>query len=186
MFKFTKLQFNLDNEVNQFQQGYFRESISTSTNYVGISISTQQENQLRQAEMSIEFQQHKFNFNKQNSRWKISFFICQYDSFSSVSISVPLFPGIWDITHGKVLPFLVGAFLDKSARLLQWLVFFSFFFSDKLPHTVCTTFCAMYTFNKSTQYLIVNASNMRYKTNAKQKGPLFQLFGSLRLSTPIL
>ena len=33
--------------------------------------------------------------------------------------------------------FLVGAFLGKSARLLQWLVFFS---SDHRPHRVCTTF----------------------------------------------
>ena len=36
--------------------------------------------------------------------------------------------------------FLVGAFLGKSARLLQWLVFFLFFSSNHRPHRVCTTF----------------------------------------------
>ena len=39
-FKFNKLQFNLHNEVNQFQQGYFGKPVSTSTTRVLIPIST--------------------------------------------------------------------------------------------------------------------------------------------------
>ena len=35
--------------------------------------------------------------------------------------------------------FLVGAFLVKRARLLQWLVFF-LFLSDYTPHPDCSTF----------------------------------------------
>ena len=46
---------NLANEVNQYQPDNFGKSISTSTNHVGISISTQQENQFRLAEMLIQF-----------------------------------------------------------------------------------------------------------------------------------
>ena len=46
-----------------------------------------------------------------------------------------------DLISTRKICFLVGAFLVKSARLLQWLVFlFLFFSSDHRPHRVCTTF----------------------------------------------
>ena len=38
------------------------------------------------------------------------------------------------------MAFLVGAFLGKSARLLQWLVFFSFFFVRLQSHSDWATF----------------------------------------------
>ena len=38
-------------------------------------------------------------------------------------------------SKGPPLVFLVGAIIEKSARLLQWLVFFS---SDDTAHHVCT------------------------------------------------
>ena len=43
------------------------------------------------------------------------------------NLELLIFRPIWD--HSEVF-LLVGAFLGKSARLLQWLVFFSFFSSD--------------------------------------------------------
>ena len=50
---------------------------------------------------------------------------------------------------------LVGAFLVKRVRLLQWLVFSV---RPNNLHPVCTTFCALCTFTQSTQYSILNAS----------------------------
>ena len=41
--------------------------------------------------------------------------------------------------------FLVGAFLGKSARLLQWLVFFSFFFVRLQSHSEWATFLTIET-----------------------------------------
>ena len=46
-------------------------------------------------------------------------------------------------------------------------VLFFFFSSDQIAHPVCTTFCALCTFTKSTQYLILNppkTSSLKYKT----------------------
>ena len=43
------------------------------------------------------------------------------------------------------LLFLVGAFLRKSARLLQWLVFFSFFFVRLQSHSDWATFLTIET-----------------------------------------
>ena len=67
------------------------------------------------------------------------------------------------------LLFLVGASLVKRVRLIQWLVFFFFssfllfFFSVRLlTNRVCTTFCELFTFTKSTQCLILNAPNFLY------------------------
>ena len=42
-------------------------------------------------------------------------------------------------------PFLVGAFLGKSARLLQWLVFFFFFFVRLQSHSDWATFLTIET-----------------------------------------
>ena len=50
----------------------------------------------------------------------------------------------------------------KNARLLQWLVIFPFFSSDQIAHRESTTFCEEFTFTKSTQYLILNASKGLY------------------------
>ena len=61
-FKLNELRLNLDNKVNQFQQGYVGKSVSTSTNHVGNSnkisrnvksISTR-EIQSQQTEMQME------------------------------------------------------------------------------------------------------------------------------------
>ena len=49
------------------------------------------------------------------------------------------------------MQFLVGAFLVKRARLLQWLVFF-LFSSDHRRHRVCTTFYRLYSFTCTRQY----------------------------------
>ena len=54
--QFINLQFNLDNEVYQFQQ------VLKSTNYVEKSISTKQLNQFRQAEMSISISTREIQF----------------------------------------------------------------------------------------------------------------------------
>ena len=53
-------------------------------------------------------------------------------------------------SHCNRRPFLVGAFLGKSARLLQWLVFFS---SDHRPHRVCTIFYRLH----SRSHVLVSA-----------------------------
>ena len=84
-----------------------------------------------------------------------------------------------------LIVFLVGAFLVKRARLLQWLVFFSFFFVRLFTHRVCTTFCEMFTFAKSTQYLILNASKGLYLEMQNPEGSPFQFFGAMRLSPPL-
>ena len=75
----------------------------------------------------------------------------------------------------------------------------SFFFSSEIAHLVCTTFYALCTFTKSTQYLILNASNSSYleiknpkrskkfKKNLKyktQKTSPFQFFSTMRLFPP--
>ena len=44
-----------------------------------------------------------------------------------------------------VASFLVGAFLEKSARLLQWLVFFLFFFVRLQSHSDWATFLTIET-----------------------------------------
>ena len=72
--------------------------------------------------------------------------------------------------------------------LKRYITVISFFSSDQIAHPVCTTFCALCTFTKSPLYLILNASkasNMKYKTIAKQKGPLYTFFGFTRLSPPL-
>ena len=46
--------------------------------------------------------------------------------------------------------FLVGAFLGKSARLLQWLVFFSFFFVRLQSHSDWATFLTIETTKTTT------------------------------------
>ena len=79
--------------------------------------------------------------------------------------------------------FLVGAFLVKRARLLQWLVFF-LFFVRLFTHRVCTTFCELFTFTKSTQYLILNASKGLYLEMQNPEGSPFQFFGAMRLPRP--
>ena len=72
----------------------------------------------------------------------------------------------------------------KRARLLQWLVFF-FFFVRLFTHRVCTTFCEKFTFTKSTQYLILNASKGLYLEMQNPEGSPFQFFGAMRLSLPL-
>ena len=78
------------------------------------------------------------------------------------------------------LTFLVDAFLGKSARLLQWLVFFS---SDHRPHRVCTTFYRLHSRSHvlvSTRFT-VNPAVMGSSPCFSQK--LFRaiFFGTVRL-----
>ena len=64
-----------------------------------------------------------------------------FSGFSLCEMTKPVFYVFYGLSStGCLLLFLVGAFLGKSARLLQWLVFFFFFSSDHRPHCVCTTF----------------------------------------------
>ena len=81
--------------------------------------------------------------------------------------------------------FLVGASLVKRARVLQWLVFFFFFLLRLFTHRVCTTFCERFTFTKSTQYLIVNASKDLYLEMQNPEGFAFQFFSAMKLSSPL-
>ena len=80
--------------------------------------------------------------------------------------------------------FLVGAFLGKRSRLLQWLVFFLFFSSDHRPHRVCTTFYRLH----SRSHVLVST---RFTVNPAVTGssPCFSqklfraiFFGTVRLS----
>ena len=61
----------------------------------------------------------------------------------------------------------------------------SFFFVRLFTHRVCTTFCELFTFTKSTQYLILNASKGLYLEMQNSEGSPFQFFGAMRLSPPL-
>ena len=81
-----------------------------------------------------------------------------------------------DYSHDFSSVFLVGAILVKRTRLLQWLVFFSFFFVRLFTHRVCTTFCERFTFTKKPQYLILNASKCLYLEMQNPKGSPLPIF----------
>ena len=79
------------------------------------------------------------------------------------------------------MQFLVDASLVKSARLLLWLVFFFFFVK---PQTSPCMYHFLCTVNFYQKYLVldferIQASNRKYKTIAKQKGPHSQFSGTM-------
>ena len=83
---------------------------------------------------------------------------------------------------------LVGAFLVKRVRLLQWLVFFFFFSSDHRPHRVCTLFSTDFT--RFTVKPAVTGSCPCFsqklfrafaKTYETEGSPLSIFFGTVRL-----
>ena len=72
-------------------------------------------------------------------------------------------------SNKKFQTFLVGAFLVKRARLLQWLVFFR----QTIHSSRMYLFCEIFTFTKSTQYFILIASKSLYlETQNPEASPL--------------
>ena len=82
-----------------------------------------------------------------------------------------------------MLLFLVGSFLVKRARLIQWLVFFRQTFHSSRMYQ----FCERFTFTKSTQYLILNGLYIQRPLLELQnpEGSPFYFFGAIRLSPPL-
>ena len=79
--------------------------------------------------------------------------------------------------------FLVGIFLEEKSPTITVASLFSFFVR-LFTHRVCTTFCEKFTFTKSYQYLILNASKGLYLEMQNPEGFPFQFFGAMRLSGP--
>ena len=97
------------------------------------------------------------------------------------------------LSVANVMPigvFLVGAFLGKSARLVQWLVFFSFFFVRLQSHSDWATFLTIETTKTTSIRGQVRSEEISAKgspfhflpflrnlqNRKRPKGPPFQFF----------